>query len=102
MVLSLAQVVAEKTNALRVLEEAYDARLGIDGGRAIVLDAILEAAKARGFYGPPELAAGVLRVSGRFRVERGAVGKWQAVRQSTALVPVREPKCTALVTIGSG
>ena len=32
MVLSLAQVVAEKTNAVRLLEEAYDARIGTDSG----------------------------------------------------------------------
>lgn len=102
MVLSLVELVAEKTSALRVLEEAYDARLPVGGERAIVLDSLLEDARARGFHCSPELAAGVLRVSGRFRVEKGAAGKWQAVRHSTALVPVCEPRSTALVPVAAG
>ena len=102
MALSLVQVVAEKTNALRVLEDAFNAQLNLDGGHAIMLDSVLQTARARGFYGSQELAAGVLQVSGRFRIEKGSVGKWQAVRQSTALVPVCEPRSTALVPVAAG
>jgi len=98
MVVSLAQVVAEKTDALRLLEEAYDARIGTNGGRAVVLDSMLDAARTKGFYGSLELAAGVLRTSGRFVVEREPVGKWHAVRQSTALILV-EQRSTALVAV---
>ena len=78
MVLNLVQVVAERTDALRLLEEAYEAGIGIDGDRPIVLDSMLEAARAKGFYGSLELAAGVLRVSGRFRLEKGPMDKWRA------------------------
>ena len=88
MVLDLAQVVAERTDTLRLLEEAYDARLGIAGERAVALNSMLEAARVKGFCGSLELAAGVLRLSGRFRLEKGPMDKWLAVRQSTALVPV--------------
>jgi len=88
MALNLAQLVAEKTKALCLLEEAYESQFGIDGSQSVVLDSILETARAKGFYGSLELAAGVLRVSGRFLVEREPAGKWMAVRQSTALVPV--------------
>jgi hypothetical protein len=57
MVLNLAQVVAERTNALRLLEEAYDARICTDGDQTVVLDSMLETARAKGFYGSLELAA---------------------------------------------
>ena len=99
MVLSLAQVLVEKTNALRLLEEAYDTQIGLDRGRVVALDAVVKAARARGFYGSLELAAGVLRVSSRFRVDSGPAGRWIAVRQSTALVPVVGPRSTALVPV---
>ena len=49
MVLDLAQVVAERTEALRTLEEAYEARVGIDGNQPIMLDSMLETARAKGF-----------------------------------------------------
>ena len=52
--------------------------IGIGGDRPIVLDSMLEAARAKGFYGSLELAAGVLRVSGRFRLEKGPMDKWHA------------------------
>jgi hypothetical protein len=96
MVLDLVQVVAERTDALRLLEEAYNARVTIYGDRAVVLDAMWEAARAKGFHGSLELAAGVLRVSNRFVVEKGPAGKWYAVRQSTALVLIG-PRSTALI-----
>ena len=99
MVLNLAQVVAERTDALRLLEEAYNAGLGIDGDRAVVLDSMLETARAKGFFGSLELAVGVLRVSGRFQVKRGPVGKWRAVRQPTAMIPITEPRSTALIPV---
>ncbi|MGO8751675.1 MAG: hypothetical protein ACLQNE_37515 [Thermoguttaceae bacterium] len=103
MVLDLAQIVAERTDTLRLLEEAYDARLGIAGERAVVLNSMLEAARAKGFCGSLELAAAVLRVSGRFRIEKGPMDNWHAIRQSTALVPVAlEPRSTALVPFGIG
>ncbi len=98
MVLNLARIVAEKTDSLRLLEEAYHARNGTDGGRAVPLDSMVETARANGFHGSLELAAGVLRVSGRFAVEKEPVGKWHAVRQSTALVLVA-PRSTALVPV---
>lgn len=88
MVLSLAQVVAEKTNVLHLLEEAYDAQLGTGGDRAVVLDLLLEATRAHGFYGSLELAAGVLRASGRFHLRKGPQGEWQVARESTASVLV--------------
>jgi hypothetical protein len=103
VVLDLAQVVAERTDALRLLEEAYDARLGIAGKRAVALNSMLEIARAKGFCGSIELAAAVLRVSGRFRIEKGPMDKWYVVRQSTALVPVAlEPRPTTLVPFGIG
>ena len=64
----------------------------------VPLNSILDAASAKGFYGSLELAAGVLRVSGRFVVEKEPAGKWHAVRRSTALVPI-EPRPTALVAV---
>ena len=100
MVLDLVQVVAERTDALRLLEEAYDVRLGIAGERAVALNSILEIARAKGFHGSMELAAAVLRVSGRFRIEKRPMDKWYVVRPSTALVPVAlEPRSTALVSV---
>lgn len=96
MALSLAQVVAERTDALLLLEEAYDARIGTDGGRAVVLDSMLEAAREKGFYGSVELAAGVLRASGRFRIEKGPRDKWQALRQSA--VPASAEMTTEAMT----
>jgi hypothetical protein len=100
VVLDLAQVVAERTDTLRLLEDAYEARLGIAGERAVALNSMLEIAKAKGFCGSMELAAAVSRVSGRFRLEKGPMDKWLAVRQSTALVPVAlEPRPTALVSV---
>ncbi len=100
MVLDLAQVVAERTNALRLLEEAYDARLGIAGERAVALNSMLEIARAKGFCGSMELAAAILRVTGRFQIEKGPMDNWHAIRQSTALVPVTlEPRPTALVSV---
>lgn len=97
MALSLAQVVAERTNALRLLEEAYEAQASSDSDRAVALDRLLEAARAKGFFGARELAAGVLRVSGRFAVQRGPEGDWQVVRQSTMVPLVLKPKSTALI-----
>jgi hypothetical protein len=98
MVLNLAQVVAERMDALRLLEDAYNARAGRDGGKAVALESMLEIARAKGFYGSLELTAGVLWVSNRFVVEKGPAGNWYAVRQSTALVPV-EPRSTALAAV---
>lgn len=98
MVVSLAQVVAEKTDALRLLEAAFDDRISTDGGHAVVLDSMLEAARAKGFYGSLELAAGVLRSSGRLQLQKEPRGKWQAIRRCTALAVV-EPRSTALVTV---
>ena len=100
MVLSLVQVVLEKTEALRLLEDAYDAQLGIDGDRSASLDSVVEIAKANGFCGSLELAVGVMRANNRFVVEKGSTGRWVAVRQCTALVPVASgPKSTALVPV---
>jgi hypothetical protein len=100
MVLDLVQVVAERTDALRLLEEAYHVRIGIDGGQRAALDSVVETARAKGFHGSLELAAGVLRVSGRFRLEKGPMDKWHAIRQPTALVPVTlAPKSTVLVSV---
>jgi len=100
MVLDLVQVVAERTDALRLLEEAYNVRIGIGGGQGAALDSVVETARAKGFHGSLELAAGVLRVSGRFRLEKGPMDKWHAIRQPTALVPVTlAPKSTVLVSV---
>jgi hypothetical protein len=101
MALSLAQVVAERTDALRVLEEAYDARVGSCGDRAVLLESVVEMARAEGFHGSLELAAGVLRFSGRFQVTRGPAGEWQIVRRTTALVVI-EPREIALVPPNHG
>ena len=100
MVLDLVRVVAEKTDALKLLEEAYDARLQVEGEGGVVLDSILESARSKGFYGSSELAAGVLRVSGRFQLQKRAAGKWHAVRQSAPTsFPVGPLRPTALVPI---
>lgn len=88
MVLNLAQVVAERTNSLRLLEGAYDSAVGIGRDGAVALDSMFETARSKGLAGSLELAVAVLRVSGRFRVERGPTGQWHVLRQSTALVPV--------------
>jgi hypothetical protein len=103
MVVSLVQLVVEKTGALRLLEEACDTQLGIDDGHDVVLDSAVEIAKANGFCGSLELAVGVLRVSGRFLVEKGPAGRWIAIRRSTAMVPVvPRPRSTALVPVATG
>jgi hypothetical protein len=103
MVVSLVQLVVEKTGALRQLEEACDVQLGIDGRHEVVLDSAVEIAKANGFCGSLELAVGVLRVSGRFLVEKGPAGRWTAIRRSTAMVPVvARPRSTALVPVVAG
>ena len=103
MVVSLVQLVVEKTGALRLLEAACDAQLGIDDGHDVVLDSAVEIAKTNGFCGSLELAVGVLRVSGRFLVEKGPAGRWIAIRRSTAMVPVVPwPRSTALVPVVTG
>ena len=100
MVLSLVQVVAEKTEALRQLEDAFHAQLGIGGGRTAVLDGVVQIARANGFCGSLELAAGILRANHRFVVEKGPAGRWVAARRSTALVPIATGrKSTALVPV---
>ena len=70
------------------------------GGKAVALESMVETARSKGFHGSLELAAGVLRVSGQFRLEKGPMDKWHAIRQPIALVPVAlEPKSTALVRV---
>jgi hypothetical protein len=101
MALSLAKVVLERTEALRLLEEAYDAQLGIDGRGTRVLQSVLEIARAKGFYASLELAAGMLQVSGRFLVEKGAGGKWVVVRQCNTPARNAAQPCTALVPIST-
>jgi hypothetical protein len=105
MVLSLVEVVLEKTEALRLLEEAYDAQSGT--GKAAALDSIVEIAREKGFYGSLELAVGLLQRSRRFLVEKEPAGRWiaarSAVRQSTALVPIgTDRRSTALVPVAVG
>lgn len=100
MVLNLVQLVVEKTESLRQLDESYDAQAETDENGFIALDSIVEIARGKGYYGSVELAAGVLRASGRFHVEKGPLGKWHATRRSTALVLVAlEPRTTALVPL---
>lgn len=107
MALNLVQVVLERTEALRRLEEAYDAQSQAPGGCAAVLESVVEDARARGFCGSPELAAGLLQRSGRFLVEKSSAGRKMAIRtalhRSTALVPVNaERRTTALVPVSAG
>lgn len=107
MALNLVEVVLEKTDALRLLEEAYDARSGTSNGRAAAVDSVVEVARGNGFCGSLELAVGLLQRSRRFLVEKGPAGRWvavrRAVRQSTALVPVgAERRSTALVPVAAG
>jgi hypothetical protein len=107
MALSLVEVVLEKTDALRLLEEAYDSHSVAGKGRAAALDAVVEIAREKGFYGSLELALGLLQRSRCFLVEKESAGRWvavrSAVRQSAALVPVgTERRPTALVPVTAG
>ena len=112
MPLDLVQVVAEKTDALYLLEAAYQVRSEADGERAIALDGMLDLVRDQGFLGHADLAAGVLRRSGKYLVRKGVEGRWAVLRQagtalanvpihSTALVPIApQPEAATLIPIG--
>lgn len=78
--LNLQDAGCSAPDALCLLETAYNKRLAQVGGRAVVLDAVIEIARGQGYTGSLDEAIGVLRVAG-YSVEAGPSGRPIAWRE---------------------
>jgi hypothetical protein len=67
-------------DALAVLEAAFDERLNQIGGRAVILDSMVEIAARHGYQGSVDEAASILRATGRYIVMPGQLGRFVAFR----------------------
>jgi hypothetical protein len=70
----------ESQAALAMLEAAFDERRHQIGGRAVILDSMVEIAARHGYQGTLEEAASVLRATGRYIVMPGQLGRFVAFR----------------------